>query len=100
MKTYELLAILKPNLDQEEVDKFTEKLNSTVESLEGKTVEVEKAGRKRLPYEVKGFTDGYMLTSIIELPEAQVVEFKRLLKLNDNIIRTMFVNAKKVKAVK
>ena len=100
MKTYELLAILKPNLDQDEVDKFTEKLESTVNGLSGKTLELNKEGRKRLPYEVKGFSDGYMLTTVIELPEEQVVEFKRVLKLNDNIIRTMFVDVKKVKAVK
>ena len=48
MKTYELLAILKPNLDQEEVDKFTEKLETTVKNLGGKTIELEKAGRKDL----------------------------------------------------
>ena len=100
MKTYELLAILKPNLDQDEVDKFTEKLESTVKGLEGKTTEINKDGRKRLPYEVKGYTDGYMLTAVMEMPEEQVIEFKRLLKLNDNIIRTMFVDVKKVKAVK
>ena len=100
MKTYELLAILKPNLDQEEVDKFTEKLDTTVSSLKGKTVETNKDGRKRLPYEVKGYTDGYMLTTVVELPEEEVVEFKRVLSLNDNIIRTMFVEISKVKAVK
>lgn len=100
MKTYELLAILRPNLDQEEVDIFADKLNTTVESLEGKVVESDKAGRKRLPYEVKGYSDGYMYTVQVELPESQVVEFKRLLKLNDNIIRTMFVEISKVKVVK
>ena len=100
MKTYELLAILKPNLDQEEVDKFTEKLDTTVSSLKGKTVETNKDGRKRLPYEVKGYSDGYILTTVVELPEEEVVEFKRVLSLNDNIIRTMFVEISKVKAVK
>lgn len=100
MRTYELLAILKPNLDQEEVDKFTEKLETAVKNLGGKTLETEKAGRKRLPYEVKGYNDGYMLTSVMELPEEQVSEFRRLLRLNDSIIRTMFLDVKKVKAVK
>ena len=100
MKSYELLAILKPNLDQEEVDKFADKLSATVESLSGKTVDTDKVGRKRLPYEVKGYNDGYMMTTVVELPEDQVVEFKRQLKLNDDIIRTMFVETKKVKAVK
>ena len=100
MKTYELMAILKPNLDQEEADKFTDTLESTVKSLEGKVLETEKIGRKRLPYEVKGYTDGYMLTVVFDLPKAQVAEFKRLLRLNDNIIRTMFVEASKVRVVK
>ena len=35
MKTYELLTILKPNLDQEEVDAFSDKLTSTLEGLKG-----------------------------------------------------------------
>lgn len=100
MKTYELLTILKPNLDQEEVDAFADKLNSTIDSLKGKTTETEKAGRKRLPYEIKGYTDGYMMTTLFELPEDQVAELKRLIRINDNIIRTMFVEAKKVRVVK
>ena len=100
MRTYELMAILRPNLDQDEVDKFAEKLETTVKSLKGKTLETDKAGRKRLPYEVKGYSDGYMLTTVVELPEDQVTEFKRLLKLNDSVIRTMFVEVSKVRAVK
>lgn len=100
MKSYELLAILKPNFDQEDVDKFADKLSAAVESLNGKTLETDKAGRKRLPYEVKGYNDGYMMTTVIELPEDQVVEFRRQLRLNDDIIRTMFVEAQKVKATK
>ena len=100
MKTYELLTILKPNLDQEEVDAFADKLNSTIDSLKGKTTETEKTGRKRLPYEIKGYTDGYMMTTLFELPEDQVAELKRLIRINDNIIRTMFVEAKKVRVVK
>ena len=100
MKTYELLTILKPNLDQEEVDAFSDKLTSTLEGLKGKSLEVEKTGRKRLPYEVKGYTDGYLMTTLFELPEEQVAELKRLISLNDNIIRTMFVEASKVRATK
>lgn len=100
MKTYELLTILKPNLDQEEVDAFSDKLTSTLEGLKGKSLEVEKTGRKRLPYEVKGYSDGYLMTTLFELPEEQVAELKRLISLNDNIIRTMFVEASKVRATK
>ena len=61
---------------------------------------MEKTGRKRLPYEVKGYSDGYLMTTLFELPEEQVAELKRLISLNDNIIRTMFVEASKVRATK
>ena len=100
MKTYELLTILKPNLDADEVEKFADKLTSAIESLKGKTLETDKAGRKRLPYEVKGYTDGYVMSVVFDLPEDQVEELKRLLRLNDNIIRTMFVQADKVRVTK
>ena len=100
MRTYELLTILKPNLDQEEIDAFSEKLTSTIEGLEGKFLEVEKTGRKRLPYEINSYTDGYIMTTLFELPENQVVELKRLINLNDNILRTMFVEASKVRTLK
>ena len=46
MRTYELLTILKPNLDAEEVEKFADKLSSTVESLKGKTLETDKPEEK------------------------------------------------------
>ena len=52
MKNYELLAIFKPNLDAEEVDKAIEKINETVVEFGGSVVSVDKAGRKKLAYEV------------------------------------------------
>ena len=38
MKTYELLAIIKPTMDQEEVDKVIEKIEETVKSYNGNVV--------------------------------------------------------------
>lgn len=90
MKNYELMVVFKPNLDTEDVNAIFEKLDSTVSEIGGKVVSVDKTGRKKLAYEVAGFRDGFFSTIILSLPEAQVAEFKRQLRLNDNVIRTMF----------
>ena len=98
MKTYELLAIIKPTMDQEEVDKVVEKIEETVKGYNGSVVSTDKMGRKRLAFEVESFRDGFFVSQKMQLPADKVADFKRMLKLNENIIRTMFVEASKVSA--
>ena len=84
MKNYELLAIFKPNLD-------AEKINSTITEFGGNVASTDKAGRKKLAYEIQNFRDGFFTTIVLSLPADKVAEFKRQLRLNDNILRTMFM---------
>ncbi len=91
MKKYELLAIFKPNLDAEEVDKLIEKMGSVISDFGGSVESVDKAGRKKLAYDIQKFRDGYFSTTILTMPADKIAEFKRQLRLNDNILRTMFV---------
>ena len=55
-------------------------------------------GRKKLAYDVKGFRDGFIAVFKINLDADKVAEFKRQLKLNENVIRTMFIEQQGVKA--
>lgn len=91
MNTYELLAIFKPNLDAEEVEKQLTALKEVVAGLDGKIESVEKTGRKKLAYDVQNFRDGFFTTINVSLPSDKVAEFKRQLRLNDSILRTMFL---------
>lgn len=100
MKNYELLAIFKPNLDVEEVDKNLLKLEETIASYKGKVLSTDKIGRKKLAYDVQKFRDGFFVNQILSLPEDKVVDFKRQLKLNDNVLRIMFLEAGKALAAK
>ncbi len=100
MKNYELLTIFKPNLDAEEVDKNLSKLEGSLKEFKGKVVEAEKLGRKKLAYEIQKFRDGFFVTQIISIPEEKVADYKRLLKLNDNILRIMLLDVTKKYAVK
>ncbi len=91
MKQYELLVVFKPNADSEEVDKLIEKVSADAEAQGGKTDSVDKIGRKKLAYEIQNFRDGFFANMIISLPAEKVAEFKRQLRLNDSILRTMFL---------
>lgn len=91
MRNYELMTIFKPNLDAEEVDKLIEKIDSIITDFGGKVESTDKVGRKKLAYEIQNFRDGFFATTILALPADKVAEFKRQLRLNDNILRTMFI---------
>ena len=100
MKNYELLTVFKPSLDAEELDKAVEKVSEEIKSFKGSIVSVDKMGRKKLAYDVQGYRDGFFANLIISLPAESIVEFKRNLKLNDNVLRFMFMEvAKKAQAV-
>ena len=93
MKNYELLTVFKPNLDAEEVDKAIEAISKNVVDFGGKVESTDKTGRKKLAYDIQNFRDGFFVTTVLALPEEKVAEFRRQLKLNDNVLRTMFLAA-------
>lgn len=95
MRTYELLAVFKPNLDAEEVDKAIEKVNADITGFGGKVESTDKIGRKKLAYEIQNYRDGFFTTMIFDMDPEKVVEFKRQLRLNDSVLRTMFLEVSK-----
>lgn len=95
MKNYELLTVFKPSLDAEELDKAVEKVTEEIKSFKGSVESVDKMGRKKLAYDVQGYRDGYFTNLIVSIPAEAIVEFKRNLKLNDNVLRFMFMEVSK-----
>ena len=98
MKAYELLLMVKPNVDAEEVQNVVNKISDTISGLEGKVFGTELMGRKKLAYDIANFRDAYMVVLKVELPGEKVAELNRVLRLNDNILRMMFMELSKVKA--
>ncbi|MDD3437328.1 MAG: 30S ribosomal protein S6 [Candidatus Gastranaerophilales bacterium] len=93
MKNYELLTIFKPNLDADELDKNLSKLEETIKGYKGKVISVDKIGRKKLAYEIQKFRDGFFVSQILTIPTDKVSEFNRQLRLNDSILRIMFLES-------
>ena len=99
MKNYELLTIFKPSLDSEELDKAVDKISSDIKSFKGEVSSVDKMGRKKLAYDLQGYRDGFFTTMVVSIPADKIVDFKRNLKLNENILRFMFMEVSKKSGV-
>ena len=100
MKNYELLVVFKPNLDADEVDKNLVKLEETIVGYKGKVQSTDKIGRKKLAYDIQKFRDGFFVSQMLTIPADKVVDFKRQLKLNDSVLRIMFLEVSKTLATK
>lgn len=98
MRTYELLSVIKPNIDSEEYDKLVAKIEEFITSLDGKVLSTEKMGRKKLSYDIKEYRDGYFAVQTFEVEPEQVEKIRRQLRLNENVLRIMLLETSEVKA--
>lgn len=91
MKKYELLTIFKPNLDAEEIDKAIAKVEELIAGFTGSVIDTDKIGRKKLAYDVQKFRDGFFVNQVLTIAADKIAEFKKQLKLNENILRFIFI---------
>lgn len=87
MRKYELFCLLKAGFDIENVDKVIENIETTIKNLGGSVSETNKIGRKRLAYDVGGSRDSFCASFNFEMSPDKIKELKRLLKLNESVVR-------------
>jgi small subunit ribosomal protein S6 len=90
-RVYEILFIADPTLGEDEVDALTEQVQGFVEKDGGKVENVEKWGKKRLAYEVRGHREGYYVLIVTESDGPLVKEVERKMKVTDGVIRYLTV---------
>lgn len=89
MKKYELLVVVKTNVDMDGIEQICQNIEATIKSYDGSVFNTDKVGRKRLAYEVNKSRDGFYVIFSIELPEDKVKDLRKYLKLNENVIREL-----------
>lgn len=97
MKQYELLAIIKPNLDMDEVEKAVKNLEEVIKNFGGNVKNIDKVGRKKLAYDINKYRDGFYVVLDMEFPQDKLKDLKRNLKLNESILRDLIFEAQKLK---
>lgn len=91
MRDYEIMYIIRPNIEEEAQKEVIERFN-TILTDNGATIEkVEEMGLRRLAYEIEDFRDGYYVVINFKGGQEAVNEFDRLAKFSDDIIRHLVV---------
>ncbi|MGI6587974.1 MAG: 30S ribosomal protein S6 [Peptococcia bacterium] len=91
MRNYEMVYIIKPDLEEEQVNEVVEKFSALISKDGGEVVTVDNWGKRRLAYEIKDFREGnYFLVTFKGSP-ATARELDRVLKITDEILRFMIL---------
>ena len=87
LRSYQSVLILKPDLDETQVDQVLEKIGGFLKENDGSCLKVEKWGKKRLAYRVKKNRFGYYLNIYHTCGNQNVSSLETEYKLFAQIIR-------------
>lgn len=91
MPAYELMYIVRPELDEGAVQQAIDRVNQLVESNGGQIRRVTPWGKRRLAYTVRDQREGYYVVADVDLDRARVQEIERVLKISDTVFRHLLV---------
>ena len=91
MTDYEVTYILRPSLEENEVEERANAIAEIVKNQRGEVVAIEKLGKKRLAYEITDVREGYYVSMKFKSDAAQAKEFERQLRLNEDVMRHLLI---------
>ena len=91
MRTYEIMYIVRPNIEEDAKKALVERFNGILASEGSEVLEEKDWGKRRLAYEINDFTDGHYVVVYTKANSEATSEFDRLVKIDDNVIRHLIV---------
>jgi small subunit ribosomal protein S6 len=91
IETYEVMLIIIPELDEEQVESTVARFRTIIERTGGEPGEVNHWGRRKLAYEIDHRADGFYVVMQCTTGERTLIELKRILRVSDDVLRHMIV---------
>lgn len=96
MRKYEIMFIVKPDLEEKALKDTVKKLEKTLTDNKAVITLSKELGQKEFAYEIKGFKSGfYYLYNIDSNTDAAVKEFDRIASIDENVVRHLVLNIEK-----
>lgn len=92
MKQYETMYIIKSSIDEAAKAALVEELHGIITNHGGKIENVDDWGLKDFAYEIDGMSKGYYVVTTYSVDVEGLNEFKRLLGINNNVVRSLTIN--------
>ncbi|MGM9924398.1 MAG: 30S ribosomal protein S6 [Bacillus sp. (in: firmicutes)] len=91
MRKYEIMYIIRPNIEDEAKKSLVERFNAVLTDNGAEITETKDWGKRRLAYEINDFRDGFYTIVKVQSGAEAVQEFDRLAKISEDIIRHMVI---------
>lgn len=91
MRSYELVFITQPDLDDDALSALAERLRGVISSNGGQVAKIESMGRRKLAYPIQRRQMGHYMLMHAQLERPAILETERLLKLSEDVMRYLLV---------
>ena len=96
MRKYEIMFIVRPDLEENAVKETVKKLEKALTDNKAVITLSKELGQKEFAYEIKGFKSGfYYLYNIESNSDAAIKEFDRISTLDESVVRHLILNIEK-----
>jgi small subunit ribosomal protein S6 len=85
--TYEIVAVLRPDLDEEGLGAALARISQRITEHGGSVTSLERWGRRKLAYPVKKHRDGYYALLVFTLEATRNASLRQVLGLNEDLLR-------------
>ena len=91
MRTYQTVVIMKPDLDEAQVNEADKKVTQFIARFSGSVLKLEPWGKKRLAYRIRKNRYGFYLSFCHTLEPSSVSEFEKELRLDEGILKYLVI---------
>ena len=89
MPFYESVIIARQDLSTQQVESLTEQMTGVITDNGGKVEKTEQCGLRSIAYKIKKNRKGHYTQLSMDAPAAAVSELERLLRLNEDVLRSL-----------
>jgi small subunit ribosomal protein S6 len=91
VRDYELMYIVRPELDEEGLQAAAASVEQLIASVGGTVVRSTSWGRRRLAYEVDHLRDGHYMLLHLRVDGSRIAEIERALTIHETVFRHLLV---------
>lgn len=91
MRAYEVMYIIKPELDEEKTNAVIEKFKTLSENNGAEITKLDKWGKRKLAYEINKNRDGFYVLMQLNGEAEAVAELDRVFRITDEILKHMII---------
>ncbi|MGB0174750.1 MAG: 30S ribosomal protein S6 [Acholeplasmataceae bacterium] len=91
MKAYEIMYIIRPTVESEQIKEIINHFNDIFVSFNSEVLELKEMGLKDLAYEIDHHKKGYYVWLKVNANNEAIAEFNRVVRITETVMRFIVV---------